>query len=391
MEGGFVPLHVVARLPSPAFDGWERLVDELPRLNLTGGLPGAVEALPLIDYEEVLNGDCALQKRAFVVLAMLIHSYIHGHEFPWQDSPQMEGVPFRPWPSASPPHVVPVQLAKPFAFVCEKLGLPMIMTSTASDLWNWKRVDGKRTLSNVKDMLPISRMTLEPAETYFHLIPGAMSHAAGRQGIVFDLFDIDKTIEANDLVRAGNILDCLSGLFREFTEIFSTIHQLVPVESFLRYRLLLQGHEIEFDLGDKREKVSCVGVSAGQTSMIVLFDIALGIDHKFSALEYHTEMLKYLPGKHRKLLLDFKAKITHSGSLRELAVYPLVNPKYEACISAYQSWRKYHLAVVSRYLRALSKGTGGSDFRDLLKQNIADTAASSMVSSSSKKTDLVIK
>ena len=56
--------------------------------------------------------------------------------------------------------------------------------------------------------------------------------------------------------------------------------------------------------------ISCPkGPSAGQSTMFVLLDTLLGIDHGFIAKEFQEEMLSYMPRQHREMIIRFKAKL----------------------------------------------------------------------------------
>ena len=54
------------------------------------------------------------------------------------------------------------------------------------------------------------------------------------------------------------------------------------------------------------------GPSAGQSTMFVLLDLFLGIDHSPIASEFQTEMLIYMPRQHREMVKQFKKKLKMS-------------------------------------------------------------------------------
>ena len=54
------------------------------------------------------------------------------------------------------------------------------------------------------------------------------------------------------------------------------------------------------------------GPSAGQSTMFVLLDMFLGINHLAIASEFQTEMLIYMPRQHREMVKQFKKKLTMS-------------------------------------------------------------------------------
>ena len=52
------------------------------------------------------------------------------------------------------------------------------------------------------------------------------------------------------------------------------------------------------------------GPSAGQSTMFVLLDMLLGINHLAIASEFQTEMLLYMPRQHREMVIQCKDKLT---------------------------------------------------------------------------------
>ena len=67
------------------------------------------------------------------------------------------------------------------------------------------------------------------------------------------------------------------------------------------------------DIERPKNWVSCPkGPSAGQSTMFVLLDNLLGIDHSIVAKEFQDEMLCYMPRQHREIILNFKEKLVLS-------------------------------------------------------------------------------
>jgi len=67
------------------------------------------------------------------------------------------------------------------------------------------------------------------------------------------------------------------------------------------------------DIERPKNWVSCPkGPSAGQSTMFVLLDNLLGIDHSIVAQDFQDEMLCYMPRQHREMVLTFKEKLVFS-------------------------------------------------------------------------------
>jgi|EP01049_Picozoa_sp_SAG25_P001747 hypothetical protein len=85
----------------------------------------------------------------------------------------------------------------------------------------------------------------------------------------------------------------------------------------------------------------CKGPSAGQSTVVVLLDLLLGVDHEHAGRPHHgdhteagakttteaaafqLEMAGYMPARHRRLLLDVRAQLAEvegGGSVREYCV-----------------------------------------------------------------------
>ena len=122
------------------------------------------------------------------------------------------------------------------------------------------------------------------------------------------------------------------------------------------------------------------GPSAGQSTMIILFDLLLGICHWGTGQEFQEEMLNYMPPQHRQMAVDFGQLVSEKGSLRELILqlkdddcyYDLV-AEFNNCIKAVAGFRALHLGIAVKYLVRAKKGTGSSSFRDMLNEMLKST------------------
>ena len=104
-------------------------------------------------------------------------------------------------------------------------------------------------------------------------------------------------------------------------QVFSRVAEYVdPVIFYHVQRPLLSGFypdEIMFEGTEDIERppgwiTRPKGPSAGQSTMFVLLDMFLGINHLAIASEFQTEMLIYMPRQHREMIKQFKKKLTMS-------------------------------------------------------------------------------
>lgn len=136
------------------------------------------------------------------------------------------------------------------------------------------------------------------------------------------------------------------------------------------------------------------GGSNGQSSMIQLFDIFLGVDHSSDGnsnphdkmarvsqdekasqrpTSFHEEVRDYMPGPHRRFL----EHVERMGSIRNLALLPATTPEqldfqaaFETAAKQLTVFRNKHIALVTRYivLPAKQAYTGS-------KENLASVSA----------------
>merc|ERR1712151_758714 len=119
------------------------------------------------------------------------------------------------------------------------------------------------------------------------------------------------------------------------------------------------------------------GPSAGQSTMVVLFDIFLGISHEPGGVNFQKDMLIYMPERHRQMALDYQAKWKRTMPVRDYVHSqgrPLdLRQAFEECVRALRDLRKFHLATVTRYLTHNATGTGATAWSLLLQEMLRGT------------------
>jgi hypothetical protein len=120
------------------------------------------------------------------------------------------------------------------------------------------------------------------------------------------------------------LLQDLWDVIKQFRNIFERVRDLVSKEDFYNiYRpllggfypegLTLQGVEVN---GQQPAVLAAKGPSAGQSTMIILFDLMLGVSHHGSAKDFQEEMLTYMVTPHAQMVKDFRTRIASSGYVR---------------------------------------------------------------------------
>lgn len=121
--------------------------------------------------------------------------------------------------------------------------------------------------------------------------------------------------------------------------------------------------------------VRAKGPSAGQSTMIMMLDLALDIKHPNRKPEgagsFQEEMLTYMPGAHRLLVSHFRDGLKRCGSIREYVKNkgdgsPKLTAAFDEAVAAMEALRHFHLGVATKYLvrtqkvraRAWAQGRG---------------------------------
>ena len=407
-SGGFLPEVEPSSVKLPReFAPWEALASQLPRLNRSGELRAAVEALPLLRAEGLLlvtpyEARSACVRRAYVALGLAVHSYAYGHKADWSALPPDKSAETRePCSSTSEeddaadaaPRQLPPQLAVPWLWLCAQLDLPTgAITAAGTDLWNWRRVPAGR-------FELVFSMTGTATESAFHEL-ATRTHV--RMGTL-----LPELLAAPEAVSAGDdraVLELLRGCeaaLRDTRRIFDEVWQTVDAAVFYEvYRPLLSGSwdaPLSMVTADGTSTPArSKGPSAGQSTVFLLLDLALGIRN--AALDgpddsphssFQVEMLAYMPAPHRVCARVFADALADVGSLAE---YVAVRQKKKTgprsylmgrrlrralddALESYAQFRKFHLVVATRYLKRTTTGTGGSDFPAMLRDGIERTLA----------------
>eukprot|EP00794_Sanderia_malayensis_P019463 gene19463-21386_t len=395
-ELGFLPSSCLQRLPK-YYNTWEEIVDELPNINKQGRIHEVIDKMPLLSCQELRSEE--MLRRAFIILGMFVHSLVNGDNASWQKLTEATDSQISTNSSQRKAITrIPKQLALPWFTVCKKLDLPFVLTA-GLDLWNWKLKDSSKPIS-FTNLTTISSMTGTDTERYFHLVPCGMQAVAGPF--------IPKLLRFHDLLSSKSNLDLIpfinsiKNIFNEFKVLMKEICKFVDKDVFYDvYRPLLAGfwpHGVVLDVevlvgvfhaGERCQnvivkdggdnggvRVRPKGPSAGQSTMILLFDVLLGIEHGETGKDFQSEMLDYMPFKHRKMAIDFREIVSKKGSLREIVIDSGdkdVVDAFNECIKSVVAFRMAHLGIVLSYLKRSTLGTGSSSFRIMLDEMVQHT------------------
>ncbi|KAH8065234.1 high-affinity nickel-transport protein [Aureococcus anophagefferens] len=151
---------------------------------------------------------------------------------------------------------------------------------------------------------------------------------------------------------AARAAPALAAMLGDFCAIFEEVHASVDKALFYdRYRPLLSG-SWDAPLACEAEGGPCFtsgqGPSAGQSTIFLLLDIALGVardDSEHGA--FQRDMLAYMPPAHRALVDDYADRFGGAGPLANLCRRGVLRRDRDARVATLAKLRSFHLGVAS--------------------------------------------
>ena len=178
-------------------------------------------------------------------------------------------------------------IARPFLDVSERLELPPCATYAALNLWNY--TSSSEDLTNPDNLDVLASFTGTDDERWFFVVSVAIE-AEGAKTIPFT-FSAIEAVRRNDDARVAMLLEEMEHCLTRVIAILDRMHEgLDPQVFYHRLRPMLAGSKnmaaaglpngVFYDSGDERSGWrQYSGGSNAQSSLIQLFDIALGIEH----------------------------------------------------------------------------------------------------------------
>lgn len=370
-QNTFLPHESLCKqLSDKYYEPWENITTQLPTLIQNGEIRDAVNRL------SIMSTDCLSTesewRRAYVMMAYMTQAYI--------------------WGGDSPEEVLPPQITIPFLAVSAHVELPPVLTYAAASLWNF--TCSGEDVSKPEDLTTLFTFTDSESESWFLLISVAMeAKATGISQTIMGALEAAKT-------RNYSVI---SDALREITSFINSAGKLLermyekcdPMTFYHRVRPFLAGSKnmaaaglpqgLFYDEGDgKGQWRQLQGGSNGQSCLIQLLDVVLGIEHNSNCVadqkSFHHEAREYMPGPHRRFLLH----VAELCNIRELAMLPegevasaehqRVRTAYLAAVDQLCEFRSIHIQIVTRYIILPSKQPLKGDSR----QNLASPVSYGM-------------
>lgn len=360
---GFLPTELpLQRLPHPAYDKWERIINNFQSLLLSKRLRMVIDRLPVLPTSHLETEP--EWRRAYSILAFMAHGYIWGGE--------------------KPSEILPPPITYPLLQVSAHLGVPPVATYSAVCLWNYKPIFLSDNLS-LDNLSTLTTFTGSLDEQWFYLVSVAME-ARGGPAVPLML----DAIEAARCGHTNTVTSCLESFAEILDELGSLLVRMYEnCDSHVFYhriRPYLAGsknmrdaglpHGVKYDDGSKNATWRQYGGgSNAQSSLIQFFDIVLGIEHRPTGEKrnesseseaepgmvpqprhnFIQEMRRYMPGPHR----EFLQAVEGVANIRDFAESHRSNTQlcvaYDACLAMLRAMRDKHIQMVSRYIIVKSR------------------------------------
>lgn len=370
-DRGFLPsLDPLNRLPK-AFDAWEEVARQLPKLLVSDQLQHTIKDLPIFPLGEV--HDHRELERAMVLLSYIGHAYV--------------------WGGPRPESVLPSRVAVPWHGVAERLRRPPVLSYSSYALHNFFRFDPSREIK-CGNLGLIQNFLGGVDEEWFILIHIDIERAAApAMALLHGCLDAAENERAEELeillARVeGSLCAMQATMLRmpEHCDPYIYYHRVRPyIHGWKNHPDLPQGliYEGVAAYGGRPQQFR--GETGAQSSIIPSLDAMLGIAHEQDALSlYLQEMRAYMPPAHRAFINSLESR-PFARAFVQRAGRRSLTAIYNACTEAVEKFRSLHLEYAAKYIfhqaQTDSKnphavGTGGTPFMPYLKKHRDETGES---------------
>lgn len=333
-----------------------------------------------------LRSDSVLLRRAHLVLAYILHFYVQ---------------------SLLPSNtiLIPEAIGIPLLLVSAELEIPPILTFSDTVLYNWdfrnqpNLEDAVPTLDNIRTQTMFTNLT---DEEEFYLC-SARIELRGVEILELMRVTMDETF-VGDVIAVGRIkeyLHTIAGVIDQLRVLLLDVKKSCdPDVYYNQVRPWFRGEDSAensckwvFEGIEKypqlRVPTELSGPSAGQSSMIHVLDIFLGVDHQATSPgrpTFMSRMQSYMPKNHRLFLDHLKVNPRPLRNFVMDADDAELLAAYNHAVKSLKEFRDAHMIIATLYIvgparRAARlapqdgpmKGTGGTDLVKFLKDTRART------------------
>jgi indoleamine 2,3-dioxygenase len=365
-DRGFLPnKDPVARLGDAAFEQFERLGAELPRLvnERTFRSASADYLASPIKWDDVLTSirDAELE-RLFVLFSYFASAYVHA-------------------PGMPPVERLPRFLAVPIVRVAQAVQRPPILSYASYCLHNWRRVDpaGPVALGNIELLQNFSVAgDGKKDEDWFILVHVDIEARAG--AALRAVHSAPAAIAKNDPGAVEGLLETTLGSLTAMNKTLARMPEgCSPDVYFRKVRPYIFGFtDLVYENCFNNKPQSYRGETGAQSSIVPTMLAALGISHQDSLLTQHLEdMRNYMPRPHHEFIREQASIRPLVQRLSQSAGQgPRLRELYNDCVQQVVAFRSRHFEYAVNYIEkkvANPIATGGTPYIPWLHQMIEET------------------
>ncbi|KAF9261401.1 Indoleamine 2,3-dioxygenase [Marasmius fiardii PR-910] len=309
---------------------------------------------PILRIEDLLTDKNKL-RRAHLVLAWLVHLYVHS-------LPPTEG---------SEPKRVPASLAVPLVQVSQTLGIAPVLTFADTVLWNWELINPERgvTIDNMRFLHAFSGT--EDELNFYRLSATVELHGVQILQIIDSYNNLRSPQDLTSISKISRDLGKLATVIEELARVMQSARSFVdPHVFYWQVRPWFEGSDAEGPSGagwiyegvENSHKLDLSGPSAGQSTVMHALDVFLDIDHKLRQRRYPApseenkradhgfmqRMRRYMPGKHRQYLEHLESTPLPIRALAQST--PALREPYNGAVLALKKLRDLHMRVACLYI-----------------------------------------
>ena len=371
IKNGFLPENdPILELPA-AFEAWEALAQDLPKLLTSEQTRAYIKDCPDFPVDK-LNSPEAFER------AMLILSYL-GHAYVWCDP-------------KNPAQSIPENLATAWYAVAQHLGRPPVLSYASYALYNWVRLDAQKPIESGNIVL-VQNFLGGVDEEWFILIHidiearaiPALAHLKAAQ-LAAQAKDEASLIEHLRLINQSlqGIVHTLQRM-TEHCDPYIYYNRVRPyIHGWKNNPALPNGLVYEGVEAYKNQGMQFKGETGAQSTIVPALDACLGVVHQDSPLKTHLdEMRMYMPPEHLAFLEDLE---TMPGIYEfiKTANNPTLTQLYNEAIHSLHAFRNTHLGFAKAYIEKQAQsgkgnptqiGTGGTPFMAYLREHCDETLA----------------
>ncbi|KAF8508088.1 Indoleamine 2,3-dioxygenase [Hysterangium stoloniferum] len=371
-----------------------------------------VRYMPTLPTDELAVSEATL-RRAHHVLTYILHFYVHS-------LPQA--------PDGTPIHI-PAPLSIPLLQVSAHIVLPPILTYSDNVLYNWDMSPPPSPSIFSIDPLHLhsqSTFTGTSDEEHFYLTSSRIELVGAKaltllrsiedEAFVNDLLSLRRI--SNYLTQLAGVIDCMTGVLNEVK------NGCDPTVFYTQIRPWFRGQDRRpwiydgVEAAGLKQPTHLLGPSAGQSSIIHVLDIFLGVDQLSRShsnttptegqYPYLERMQAYMPRHHRAFLNHLKVSQrplrdivlaeNASATPEEVDIRKALKTAYNESVTALKRFRDAHIRIATLYIisqarraetlpgetlpgggtNSFEKGTGGTNLVPFLK-GLRDETASAVV------------